>query len=218
MSFYGPSTVIPVYSVLMGMGISLTGVRIWIRASQSRSSLGVDDALIIVGVVIMVAVTGMQFYNATYGTGGEAVTDPETKSKAIVASRKMDWAMIVIEKAAFGAVKLSFLFFYGRIFGVWPSFRRVNNVLIGVVSAWALAFTISDILLCGAHPELIWGYDQTIALHSCGNRGAQLLAFSVTSVVTDIAVLILPLVYIGRLQMSGKSKNAASFVFLLGAL
>ncbi|KAH7027836.1 uncharacterized protein B0I36DRAFT_364982 [Microdochium trichocladiopsis] len=218
MSLYGPSVVIPLYSVLMAVGLASTGTRVWIRVSQSRDSLGIDDALIIAGVVIMVAVNGMQYYNALVGTGGEAVTDPDTKAQAVVASRKIDWSMIVIEKAAFGAVKLSFLFFYRRIFNVWPTFRRINHALMAIVFAWALAFMISDILICGTHPELIWGYDQTIARAQCGNRGAQLLAFSVTSVATDIAVLTLPIVYIGRLQMSRKSKLAASMVFLCGSL
>jgi hypothetical protein len=217
MSFYGPSTVIPVYSVLMAIGITLTGVRLWVRTHHMRGSLGRDDVLILVGVVIMTAVTGMQYYNATAGTGGEAVRDPATKSRMVVASRQMDWSMIVIEKTAFGAVKLSFLFFYRRIFGVWPSFRLANNILIWVVIAWTIAFTLSDILICGAHPELVWGFDQTVALQRCGNRGAALLSFAVTSVVTDLAVLALPLLYIGRLQMSTKKKRASAFVFVLGA-
>ena len=124
--------------------------------------------------------------------------------------------MIVIEKAAFGAIKLSILFFYRRIFGVWESFRRVNNALIWIVFIWAVVFTLADVLICGKHPELIWGFDQTIALNRCGNRGALLLAFSVTSVATDLPVLGLPFFYISRLQMPSYRKWATSIVFFLG--
>lgn len=131
-----------------------------------------------------------------------------------------DWSsvVVVIEKAGFGAIKLSILFFYRRIFGVWKSFRRANNALLWIVLAWAVVFTLADVLICGAHPELIWGYDQTIPLKRCGNRGALLLAFSVTSVATDLPILGLPFFYISRLQMATSRKWATSLVFFIGTV
>lgn len=218
MSLYGPSTVIPVYSVLAGVGLIVTGVRFWVRTTYARAPLGLDDLFMVLGVIVVSACTAMQYYNAIHGTGGEAVTDPNTREKAIVASRQMDWSMIVIEKSAFGFVKLSILFFYRRIFGVWPSFRRINSVLIGIIIAWTVAFTVADVLLCGAHPELIWGYDQTIARSRCGNRGLLLLCFSVTSTATDLTLLMLPFFYLSRLRMPRQKKIATSFVFFLAAM
>ena len=124
--------------------------------------------------------------------------------------------MIVIEKPGFGFVKLSILFFYGRIFGVRPGFRRVKNVLVGVVAAWTLSFTPADVFLCGVHPELQWGFDQAVARRKCGQKGLLLLMFAVTSVATDLALLVLPLFYIGHLQMALRKKLSSGFVFFLG--
>lgn len=216
MSLYGPSTTIPVYSVLTGVGIALTSLRFWVRTAYARRPLGMDDILIVIGISIVSACTAMQLFNAVAGGSGEAISDETAKEKWVVLSRKIDWTMIVIEKAAFGAIKLSFLFFYRRIFGVWESFRHINNTLIGLIAAWTLAFILADIFLCGVHPELIWVDDQTVALGRCGNRGALLLVFSVTSVATDILVLGLPFLYIGRLQMSRQKMWASAVVFLLG--
>ncbi|KAH8158997.1 hypothetical protein CIB48_g9255 [Xylaria polymorpha] len=200
----------------MGVAIALTALRLWVRLSYARIPLGIDDFLLLFGLSIAITCNGIQYYNALKGTGGEAT--PNEMTQMVIIAHKIDWAMIVIEKAAFGAIKLSILFFYRRIFGVWDSFRRINNVLLWIVLVWAVVFTIADVLICGAHPELIWGFDQTIALRRCGNRGALLLAFSVTSVATDLPVLGLPFFYISRLQMATGKKLATSFVFFLGTV
>ncbi|KAK6193491.1 hypothetical protein LQW54_012407 [Pestalotiopsis sp. IQ-011] len=102
----------------------------------------------------------MQYYNTIYGMGGGVAESPVNAAEEIIASRKIDWCMIVIEKPAFGFIKLSILFFYRRIFGIWPNVRHLNTFLIGLVAAWTLAFLVADLLLCGVHPELNWAYDQ----------------------------------------------------------
>ncbi|TGJ80547.1 hypothetical protein E0Z10_g8225 [Xylaria hypoxylon] len=218
MSYYPPSTVIPIYSVFMGVAIALTALRLWVRISFARIALGIDDYLLLFGLGIAITCNGIQYYNSLKGTGGEAIKDSAKMTQMVIISHQIDWAMIVIEKAAFGAIKLSILFFYRRIFGVWGSFRRVNNALLWIVLIWTIVFTLADVLICGAHPELIWGFDQTIALRRCGNRGALLLAFSVTSVATDLPVLGLPFFYISRLQMATSKKWATSIVFFLGTV
>lgn len=206
MTFYPPSTVIPIYTVLTGIGILLTGLRLWIRTSYARSSLGPDDYLIMIGVGVMIACTAVQFYNAVSGTAGEAANEQENQHRAVL-EYKIDFAMIAIEKLAFGTIKLSLLFFYRRIFGVWPSFRWLNNGLIGFVAAWTLAFVFAGLFLCGSHIEIQWALDQTRARRECGNKGVLLVAFAASSVVTDVLVLGLPLLYIRRLQMPKNKRN-----------
>ncbi|KAI1113964.1 hypothetical protein F5Y14DRAFT_462088 [Nemania sp. NC0429] len=218
MSYYAPSTVIPIYSVFMGVAIALTGLRLWVRLSYARAPLGTDDYLLLFGLAVSITCNGIQYYNALKGTGGEAIKDPDEMTQMVVIAHQIDWAMVVIEKAGFGAIKLSILCFYRRIFGVWDSFRRANNALLWIVFAWAVVFTLADVLICGAHPELIWGFDQTIPLNRCGNRGALLLAFSVTSVATDLPILGLPFFYISRLQMARSKKVATSLVFFIGTV
>lgn len=183
----------------------------------STCRLGIDDLCIVLGIIVVCTCTAIQFYNGLHGTGGGALTAEEKKHEIIV-GHKIDFTMMVIEKLAFGAIKLSLLFFYRRIFGFWPSFRLSNYTLIVVVAAWTLAFAFADLLLCGKHISMQWRYDQNAALGHCGNRGALLIAFAVTSVVTDATVLALPLPYIGRLQMPPSKKIATSFIFLLGGM
>jgi hypothetical protein len=220
MSLYPPTTTIPVYSVLTGVGIILTGLRIYVRISgkkSSRTGLSTDDFFILLGLVVVIVCTGLQFHNAIDGLSGEAASDRAAKAKILV-EHKIDFSMIVIEKIAFGAIKLSLLFFYQRMFGFWPSFRRINSTVMVVVSLWAISFLVADLLLCGRYPQYQWAIDQTKAKEQCGDKGALLIAFAATSVITDLAVLVLPLIYVQKLRLRSGKKLAASLIFLLGGL
>ncbi|KAI1329131.1 hypothetical protein F5Y16DRAFT_409295 [Xylariaceae sp. FL0255] len=215
-NYYPTYVVIPIYSVFTGVGIALTALRTWVRVVYTRSPLGTDDYLMYLALAGSAGCIAIQYWNALDGNDGAAASDPDSDAKSVLIEHQVDWAEIIIEKIGFGAVKLSILFFYRRIFGIWSSFRLLNNILIYFVGVWAFVFCLSDILICGSHAELNIGADQTLAREKCGSRGAQLLAFSATSVATDFFILLLPFFYLRRLQMARDKKLATAFVFLLG--
>ncbi|KAK6858223.1 hypothetical protein PG995_005922 [Apiospora arundinis] len=216
MSLYGPSVTIPVYSVLAGVGIAITGVRFWVRTRFARVALGADDLFVVLGVIVAAACTAMQFYNAVHGSGGDVV-DPSAHAKAIVATHKIDWVMIVIEKPAFGFVKLSILLFYRRLFGIWPGFRRINNVLIGILVAWTLSFTVADVLLCGTHPELNWELDQMVARRGVRGQGRVAARVCCHQRCDGRGPACAPFFYLGNLQMTTQKKLSSGLVFFLGS-
>lgn len=217
MSWYPPEVTIPVYAVFTAVGMGLTALRFWSRISFSKQQIGLDDWFIIGGLVFVCACSSIQFYNAIDGTGGSAITEKDDEKRQIT-SHKMNLIMIVIEKPAFGFIKLSLLFFYKRIFNIWPSFRHANNILIWVIVLWTASFALADLVICRDKLYLEWGIDQTKAKAYCGDKGLLLLMFAITSVLTDMMVLILPFVYVSRLQMAKQKKWAAMIIFLLGTL
>lgn len=217
MSWYPPEVTIPVYAVFTAVGIGLTALRFWSRMGFSKQSVGIDDWFILVGLFFVCACACIQFYNAIHGTGGSAITSKDDEQRQIT-SHKINLTMIVIEKPGFGAIKLSLLFFYKRIFNIWPSFRRANNILIWIISAWTISFAVADLAICKDKLYLSWGIDQTIPKEYCGDKGLLLLMFAITSVITDMMVLLLPFVYVSRLQMARQKKWAAMFIFFLGTL
>lgn len=214
-NYYPADVVIPVYAVFTAVGITLTGLRFWARKHYTHAPPGTDDWLILFAMCIVIICASIQFFNALYGTGGEALSDGEAAARAHI-SHKINLTMIIIEKPAFGAIKLSLLFFYKRIFGIWPAFRRINLTLIWLICIWTLAFALADLLLCGTELELNWALDQSIPQKKCGDKGLLLLLFGVTSVITDILVLGLPFLFMRKLQMPSGKKWAAAAVFVLG--
>ena len=214
MDLYPPNTVVPIYLLFAAAGVTLTGLRFWTR-HKYRLRVGLDDWFALVALVIVCTLVSIQTYNAIDGEGGRAVS-PEDADRAAILEYKVQLATLIIEKPAFGFIKLSLLFFYKRIFAPWRIFRILNYVMVGVVVVWFLSFMTADLLICGSHPEYSWLIDQTIALHHCGNKGILLLMFGATSVLTDLLVLLLPLLYVQKLQMSTLKKWAAAGVFFLG--
>lgn len=222
MGLYPPTTVISVYSVFTGVAVFLTALRFWVRLSYSPDPylgkrLYWDDWFVVLGLTVLCACTGIQFWNATHGAAGEAVSAATRDAQALV-EHKVDFSMIVIEKIAFGAIKLSLLFLYRRIFVLKSNFRMVNNWFMGIVAAWAVSFFVADLLLCGAHPEVQLQVDQRPALEQCGDKGLLLILFAATSVITDVFVLALPMPYIWGLQMQRGKKVLATLVFMLGGM
>jgi hypothetical protein len=222
MPLYDPSIIMPIYGVFIAIGIVLTFLRFFVRAfvlstRNIQNHVGLDDLFVLIGLLIVSTCAAIQFYNSTRGNAGKA-TSSDTKAHEAIVEYKIDFAMLIIEKPAFGAIKLSLLFFYRRIFGHWPSFQRLNNGLMGLIVVWTLSFMLADLFLCGAHPEYHWVLDQVPNRARCGNKGLLLILFGVSSVITDAFVIGLPLLYIQRLHLRRSKRVAACSVFLLGGV
>lgn len=107
------------------------------------------------------------------------------------------------------------LFFYHRIF---PGrlFRIVSIVIGLVVILWFIAFIILQIVTC---IPLAYLWDKTIPGGHC--ISANEVAYYGTSpldILTNIAILILPIPDLWNLQMQRWKKFAITLIFVLGSL
>jgi len=196
------------------VGFMLTGVRFWMRRYFQKMHLGADDWLILFASVLVVGMAINMIlgsYFGLMGMDGRPIIESHQTAQS-----KIDYAMLVFEKPAYGAIKLSVLFFYRRIFTL-GMYRTITNWLIGVVIAWTLTFFLGDILNCGTHPQANWNPELKARVH-CDNLYAFLLVFAVTDVVTSMAILWIPYPQIRKLYMDPKERWALAGVFLLGSL
>lgn len=215
-SAYTPDRVIPTYAVISGIGVVLTGLRIWVRTSYVRARIGADDITALLAAVFVTAATAMQITNALLGTGGNDIMSADTEWRARTAL-KINWINPIISPWAFGFIKLSLSLFYRRIFGVSSSFRLLNNIVIVILVLYTVGFCLGQLFLCGTNFYLIWiELDQQPARDHCAERGRLQFCYALMSVLTDIMVVGLPLAFVGKLQMSRRKKWASAFVFALG--
>lgn len=169
MALYSPTTITTVTSIAVAVGFILTILRFWVRLSHTRTTLGLDDLFAVVATVLTATCYAVETYDTYRGASGNATN---TNSASAITEHKMDYIILVVEKIAFGSVKLSLLFFFRRIFGVWKSFRRINSVMVGVVAMWTVGYLGEAVFICGAHPEYYWQADQHVPKMKCGNNGA----------------------------------------------
>lgn len=109
--------------------------------------------------------------------------------------------------------KLSILIQYRRIFST-PSFRWLTNVIMGVITVWCISVCFTGIFLC--HPiEKAW-YPMTPG--SCINLVSFYYGLQIPNVVTDLAILILPIKEVIGLDLPKRQKIGVTLTCLLWIL
>jgi hypothetical protein len=113
---------------------------------------------------------------------------------------------------AIDLIKLSLLFMYCRIFPIRN--MRVGAKILGAISiAWNVALVIVTFTQCiplkKTWAPWIEGY--------CIDLKATFLAVSIPNILTDIAILALPMPHVWKLQTNKAQKISLSIIFLLGS-
>ena len=109
------------------------------------------------------------------------------------------------------SVKVAILLFYKTIF-VIDTFRKVSNVLLVVLGAWAITFFFATLF-----------QDKPIS-RNWGTNGTTIdfpvfySMESLTNLILDLMILCMPLFVIRTLHMSTKKKWLLGGIFWLGAL
>ena len=129
-------------------------------------------------------------------------------------SRQAYFAQQLLFACSITLTKLSILFFYRRIF---PSrqFALIEIILGSVMIGWWLSLVFAVIFSC--HP-VNYFWNKSVPNGHCINEN--ILAYGVTAVniVTDLAVLCLPIPWLWTLQMPLSRKLGLIGIFCLGGL
>ncbi|KAF2228459.1 hypothetical protein EV356DRAFT_581583 [Viridothelium virens] len=132
---------------------------------------------------------------------------------------KVFWFVAWMQTLALGCVKLSFLFFYRRIFnhkGHGHSFNIVTLVLIVIVTIWSVGFFLGFILICPGHIPAYW--DEATRQELCWDTKNFLFAYTWSDVGTDLIIILMPIPMILTLHMQPSRKLAVAAVFAMGVL
>ena len=132
---------------------------------------------------------------------------------------KLEWAFFLLLIPALGCIKLSFIFFFRRVFNVKPGRGIFNLATFGVAAvivAWTIAFWFWFLLSCAPHLAARW------VSHEANNAACRTdeesdLALAISDVITDFMILLLPVPLILRLQMDLKRKLVILGIFVLGS-
>lgn len=87
--------------------------------------------------------------------------------------------------------------------------------MIGVITAWSVAFFLATVFQCGTNWQLNWAPIGDF-LVECPNTLNTPPAFAATDVVTDVIIIVMPIPQIWRLHLSVERRIGIIAVFLVG--
>ncbi|KAK7994355.1 hypothetical protein PG991_015943 [Apiospora marii] len=174
-------------------------LRIFTRTYLVRNGLGVDD---LCGIAI-----GRHFWQVTV-----ADYSPYFLAKLVMIQYSTAATMTYSLGVIFS--KLSILFFYLRL-SPQTSFRLVVIALIVIVSAYALAYQVVSIFSC---KPMKAAWDITITDSTCVDKEAVYMGLSVSNILMDVIILLIPVHVVYPLQMSKRQKTSLLMLFATGGL
>lgn len=117
--------------------------------------------------------------------------------------------------ATVSTAKLSILALYHTIFGISIPFRRLNYAMVGFVVLFWIVFTFLYIFQC--HPvHMLW--DAMASPEYCMSSGKLTLAFELTNLFVDVAMVAMPPFMIGQLNLRSAQKYSVCGILLLGGM
>lgn len=159
---------------------------------------------------LTLAIADVVYGGIGYHEAAVALTAPE---KLMIYAR----FLIVIPLLYLAAVvfpKLAILAIYLRVF-TQPRFRSACYVLVTLLMANWIGTTVAGLLVCRPL-EYLW--DRTIAGGHCFNINAYFRWASLVNIITDVAMLILPLPVICELHISRNIKIGLTITFATGSM
>ena len=114
---------------------------------------------------------------------------------------------------AMASIKIAILLFYYRLFHSDPRLKITVWVMATVVMCWYLTSTLIAIFQCTPVP---YNWDRTIPGGQCIRKDALWIGNSVSNLLTDVAILCLPMPIVWRMDVPPRQKIAVSGMFLLG--
>ncbi|KAJ6043681.1 uncharacterized protein N7446_001877 [Penicillium canescens] len=110
--------------------------------------------------------------------------------------------------------KYSILLFFWRIFSS-SSMRIPIYILASVITAWGLGVILTTVFQC-VPIQGLWDY--SIKSHCGVDINSFFIGNAVPNIITDFALLILPLPYVWRIQRNTVAKIALTCAFAMGGL
>lgn len=104
------------------------------------------------------------------------------------------WILQLVQVPALACVKLSFVYFYRRIFctGIHTTFRNITTAAIVLITVWAVAFEFTFLFICKGHFTAWWTSIKELEKY-CHPELDMEVGFASTDVITDFIVSLMPL-------------------------
>ncbi|KAI1002062.1 hypothetical protein K3495_g6144 [Podosphaera aphanis] len=183
-------------------------LRFWARFRQNIG-YGLDDWLILLSFAFMSGNLGCVIVLIQNGvglhSGALSLAEIMKVGKVLVGNE-------VIYVTNINIIKLSVLVMYYRFFPIRPV--RIGGLALGLLScAWNISLSVLAVAQCVPFKKTYAPWVEG----DCINLKATFLAIALPNILTDLAILTLPLPHVWKLQTNIPQKISLTAIFLLGS-
>ncbi|KAJ6078798.1 hypothetical protein N7467_008551 [Penicillium canescens] len=199
---------------LITVGLILSFLCLVLRVytkSRLLGKLGWDDAFIVLAWVFSLGTQITCIY--AYQYGGVGIHLWNVTAEMLDVYEKVLLAAAVVYVPALAFAKMSLIFLYHRIINRKAAYSWALHLISAIVVGYSIAIIFALVFACNP-VEKAW--DSTITTGSCINRSGLYIATAVTNIVTDFALIILPIPLVVSLQMPKVQKIYLVLIFVIG--
>ncbi|PIG88104.1 hypothetical protein AARAC_001558 [Aspergillus arachidicola] len=205
--------------IIFGIGLFLStlflAMRIFTRACLLHK-FGWDDVSIIIAWVLSLATQIACLLSCVYGGAGVHlwnVTQEMFDVYQKVPSAKTILAAAVIYVPALAFAKVGLVILYHRIINKQPAYTWTLHTISAIICGYSLAIMLALIFACNPIQR---NWDSSITRGSCIDRSGLYIATAVTNIVSDFALVLVPVPLVLGLQMPRIQKFGLLCMFLVG--
>ncbi|CAL5875176.1 uncharacterized protein PFLUO_LOCUS9480 [Penicillium psychrofluorescens] len=197
--------------IVFGLTISCIclGLRVWTRVYLLRK-FGLDDASIIMAWLFSIGTQMTSLLSFTYGGVGSHMWNVSKQTYGEYEKYLLSTSILYVP--ALALAKISLIILYHRIMKKQKIYVMALHAITAVVMGYSISIIFALILAC--HP-VSRNWDPTVE-GECVNRTALYIATAVTNIVTDLALITLPIPLVLRLNMPRSQKVYLFLMFVVG--
>ncbi|KAF2147298.1 uncharacterized protein K452DRAFT_314489 [Aplosporella prunicola CBS 121167] len=199
-----------VLGVLLLLSITTVVARLYCRIVYVQY-VGVDDYFILVAMIVVIAMSIANVIHISWGTGRHF---SDLGMEALEPTLKHWYAYQLIYPFALFFVKASILALYHRLFRK-RQFRYWLWVVAGIVTVYTVVVVFVNAFECRSHPTHAWSLNFP---EGCNNLSASYFSMASISIATDVAILVLPLPVLVKLNIQRNKRLALIGIFLSGTV
>ncbi|KAF0331129.1 hypothetical protein GQ607_001437 [Colletotrichum asianum] len=199
-------TILAIGIVMTVVATVFVALRVYVRAFLIRK-WGADDTLLASAFIAVVLHNSMLCVATRFGLGKHVWMNT---IKNLIKGQKISLFVIIMYQVAFVTIKIAFLFQYRRVF----PYSKVE-LLCNIGICFLALFGIQLLVCAGVSFDLIYRYtffDTPINVMSWWMANASI------HLITNVLIFIIPIPFLGRLQMTRTQKLALIASFALGLL
>ncbi|KAI1362050.1 hypothetical protein F5Y08DRAFT_286095 [Xylaria arbuscula] len=175
-----------------------------------RGSVGVDDGLAVISLLLTIGMNVSQSVNAPQYLGRHIYDlDPTVDIPRFL---QLFWINEIFYNASMLSIKMTFLTQYYRVFHHVRALKITYLLAIIIIGGWCMGQLLAVVFICVP----VQGFWDKSVKAKCQNQLIGVYLNAVGTLVTDIAILALPLPAIWRLNLPRTQKWALIGIFSIG--